>query len=373
MISEADLPGLQASLAWATFAIAFVLGALMHRTNFCTMGAIADIVNLGDWTRLKMWAAAIGVAILGTQALALAGVFDPAQTIYTVPAFTWLSYVVGGALFGFGMVLASGCGSKTLIRLGAGNLKSLVVFVVMGVAAYMTLRGLFAVARSGWLDPVRVVFAHGQDLPRLLAAGDETSLPRWRMGLGLVLGGAALAWALLDREVRRFDPLLGAIGTGLAVVAMWYVSGHLGFVAEHPKTLEPAFIGTNSGRAEALSFVAPAAYTLELLMLWSDKSRIVTIGIASALGMAAGACVHALVTRRFRWEGFRDAEDTANHLVGAVMMGAGGVTALGCTIGQGLSGMSTLALGSMLTLAAIVVGALGALRYQVWRFERMEG
>jgi uncharacterized protein len=128
---------------------------------------------------------------------------------------------------------------------------------------------------------------------------------------------------------------------------------------------------TNSGRMESLSFVAPVAYTIDYLMFFSDTSKVVTIGIAAVLGMITGSTAYALVAGQFRWEGFRDTEDTANHLVGAALMGFGGVTALGCTVGQGLSGVSTLAIGSFIAVAAIVAGAVLALKYQAWRLDRI--
>jgi hypothetical protein len=153
-------------------------------------------------------------------------------------------------------------------------------------------------------------------------------------------------------------------------VGGWYISAHVGYVAEDPATLEEKFIATNSGRAESYSFVAPIAYLLELLFLWTDQSRIVTFGIAGVLGMMVGSGAMAIAQRSFRWEGFGSVEDVGNHVVGAVMMGFGGVTALGCTIGQGLTGLSTLAIGSLLTVGAIVVGCVAAIRYQTWRVER---
>jgi uncharacterized membrane protein YedE/YeeE len=367
---DIDIAAVHSTVVWASFALGLVLGAVMNRTNFCTMGAVADIVNMGEWTRMRMWVCAIGVAIVGTQLLAAAGLIDPAKSIYTTNNFTWLSYLVGGFLFGFGMVLSSGCGSKTLVRLGGGSLKSLVVFLALGLGAYMTLKGLTAVLRVSALDSVSSQLAPGQDLPRLLA-GDGAPLATVRVVLGLVLGGGLVAWALASREFRRADNLIGGIVPGLVIVAVWYVSGHLGHVAEHPDTLEEAFVATNSGRSESFSFVAPVAYTLELLLFWSDASRVVTLGIAAVAGMILGSFLWALFSRQFRWEGFHGTEDTANHLVGGLLMGVGGVTALGCTIGQGLSGVSTLALGSFLALAAIIGGAVAALKYQVWRVERM--
>lgn len=361
---------LAASVAWGGFALAFVLGALMNRTEFCTMGALTDVVVSGDWTRMRMWLCAIGVAMIGTQVLAFAGAIDLGKSFYTAPRLSWLSNLLGGLLFGFGMVLSSGCGSKTLVRIGGGSLKSLVVFVVLGITAYMTLKGLTGVVRVSTLDPVAIDLPTGQDLPRLLGGGDAASIATLRLTIGGLLGLALIAFALAGREFRRREHLLGGFGVGLAIVGAWYLSGHLGYIAEDPNTLEERFIATNSGRMESLSFVAPVAYTLELLMLWSDKSRIVTLGIASTLGVIAGSFAWSIATRRFRWEGFQGAEDTANHVVGAALMGVGGVTALGCTFGQGLSGLSTLAVGSFIAFAAILAGGVVGLRYQDWRVER---
>ena len=158
--------------------------------------------------------------------------------------------------------------------------------------------------------------------------------------------------------------------TGLVVVGGWYVSGHIGHLAEDPNTLQEAFVATNSGRMESFSFVSPLAYTLEYLMLWTDKSKIVTYGIASAAGVIAGSAAYAVASKTFRWEGFRDAEDTALHVIGGLLMGFGGITALGCTIGQAITGFSTLALGSIITFAAIVAGSAATMKWQYWRLMR---
>ena len=186
----------------------------------------------------------------------------------------------------------------------------------------------------------------------------------------MLAGGALIGAALARRAGRDAQLLMAGFGIGGVIVAMWWVSGQLGHVAEDPTTLEEAFLATNSRRMESLSFVAPVAFTLDWLLFFSDKSKLLTIGIVACFGVVGGSALQALAEGSFRWEGFRGVEDTANHLVGALLMGVGGVTALGCTIGQGLSGVSTLGLTSLVALAAIVAGAVAALRYQAWRVAR---
>lgn len=365
-MEEIDLTALRSGVIAGGFLVSALLGAVMSWSRFCTMGALSDAFNIGDWTRMRMWLFAIGVAMAGTQLLALAGIIDPKASIYTGPRLSWLSNLAGGALFGFGMVLASGCGAKTLLRIGAGSLKGLVVFVVMGVFAYMTLRGVFAVARVNALDPVSIELARGQDLPSVLSSTPEAARTL-RAALGIGAGALLMLGALASRAFRSPANVLGSLTVGLGVVAVWSVSGYLGFVPEDPETLEPAFLATNSGRMESLSFVGPAAFTLEWLMLWSDTSRRITLGIASALGMISGALLWSIATRTFRWEGFRDTRDTADHLIGAALMGIGGVTAMGCTIGQGITGLSMLSLGALIAFGGIVAGAVAAFRFQSWR------
>ena len=335
------------------------------------MGAVSDWVAMGDLTRMRMWLLAIAVALLGASALHLAGLVDLSKSIYPSPNFTWLSHLVGGFLFGVGMTLGSGCGSKTLIRVGAGNLKSLVVYVFLGIAAYMTLRGILGAFRVGVLEKATIALPTGQDLPSLLSLLTGVSAGVWMALLALAIAGALVAFVYAGRQFRSsFDYTLGGVVTGLVVVGGWYVSGHVGHVAEDPNTLQEAFVATSTGRMEAFSFVAPLAFTLEYLMLWTDKSRVITFGIASAAGVIAGSLAYALATRTFRWEGFRDAEDTALHMVGGILMGFGGITALGCTIGQGISGLSTLALGSIITFAAIIAGSAATVKWQYWRLMR---
>jgi uncharacterized membrane protein YedE/YeeE len=370
-MTPSDLNALANQVLWASFALAALFGALAQRTHFCTMGAVADIVNMGDWTRARMWALAVAFAVLGFNVMVALGWVEARNSVYGGPRVLWLSVLLGGALFGFGMVLASGCGSKNLVRLGGGNLKALVVLMVLGVSAFMTLRGLTAVWRVNTVDQVFLELPAGQDLPSLLAAASGLAAPRLAVWLGGAVALVLLAWVLSRPAGRTAEVWWGGAGIGLVVVAVWWVSGRLGFVPEDPTTLEPAFLATNSRRMESLSLVAPVAYTLDWLMFFSDKSKLLTLGIVSVAGIAVGACAAALASGSFRWEGFGGTEDLANHLVGGALMGVGGVLALGCTVGQGLSGVSTLSLGSLLALASIVSGAVLALRYQGWRLDRI--
>ena len=366
-----DINSLTSQVLWASFALAVAFGAIAQHTRFCTMGAVADVVNMGDWERARMWALAVAVAVLGFNVMVALGWVQAANSIYAAPRVLWLSALVGGAMFGFGMVLASGCGSKNLLRLGSGNLKALVVVLVLGLSAFITLRGVTGVLRVNTLEKVYFELPGGQDLPTLGAAAFGVPAPTLALAFGAGLALLLLLWVLSKPEGRSGEVLMGGIGIGAVVAATWWVSGRLGYVPEDPNTLEPAFLGTNSRRMESLSMVAPVAYTLDWLIFFSDTSKTLTLGIVSMVGLALGACLVALLTRSFRWEGFGSVEDLANHLAGGVLMGVGGVVAMGCTIGQGLSGVSTLSIGSFIALAGIVAGAVGALRYQGWRLDRM--
>lgn len=366
-----DLATLNTQVLWATFLLSVFFGAITQRSHFCTMGAVSDIVNMGDWTRMRQWAFAVGVAMIGFGCLVYAGLVDPSRVIYASTRWIWLSALIGGLLFGFGMVLASGCGSKTLVRIGGGSLKALVVLLVMGLSAFATLKGLTAVLRVNYVDAVFIDFPIGTSLPQWATAlfGVEATLSV--LVLGFVLGGSLLLWALAGAEFRRASNILPGLMIGGVVVAMWWVTGYFGFVPEHPETLEEVFLATSTGRVEALSFVAPAAYALEWLIFFSDKNQVLTTGVVSVGGVVVGSWLYSLVFKTFRWEGFGGTEDLANHLLGALMMGVGGVTAMGCTVGQGLSGISTLNATSFVAVAAIIAGAVAGLRYQIARLNRL--
>ena len=372
-MTPAELSTLNAQVLWAAFGIAAAFGALVQRTGFCTMGAVSDAVVIGDFTRLRQWALAAAVATLGFAAFAAAGVLVAPQTLYASTRWLWLSALVGGGLFGFGMVLSSGCVSKTLVRVGGGSLKSLVVMLVAGLTGFATLKGLTAVWRVNTVDRVALDFGANADAATLLARATALSATQASLVAGGLLGGSLLLFSLASREARRPLNLLAGAGIGALVLAMWWVTGHVGHLAEHPQTLEESWLATNSTRAEGLSFVSPVAYALDWLMFFSDAGKRLTVGIVSVAGVILGSAAMALARRSFRWEGFAGTPDLGHHLAGGVLMGVGGVTAMGCSIGQGVTGLSTLSLTSAVAAAAMIGGAVAGVKYQAWRMERDAG
>ncbi len=370
----ANYSNLTLMVVWGGFVLAFIFGFVANKTNFCTMGAVSDIVNMQSWERMRMWLLAIAIAIVAASIMQYAGLIDLTQSIYTRPRLLWFSHIVGGLLFGVGMTLASGCGSKTLIRVGTGNLKSLVVMVFLAISAYMTIKGLFAPLRVSAFDLISIDLSKyklpQQDLPSLLAASGLGTRKLMALISGLLISIALLVFIFKDKSFRaNKDNLLGGIVVGAVVAAGWYASGHLGY-GENPDTLEMTYFGTNTRAAESLTFVAPIAYSLEMLMLWTDKSLTFTFGIAATLGVIIGSFAYALISKTFRWESFASATDLRNHIAGGALMGFGGVCALGCTIGQGITGLSTLALGSFITFFAIVAGSAATMKYQYSRMMR---
>lgn len=338
----------------AGFLLGLTLGAVVQRSNFCTMGAISDRVLMGDSRRLRSWALAIAVAMAGSQILHSAGLINLGASIYTGTSLGWLGAAIGGLMFGFGMVQAGGCGSRTLVRLGAGNLKSLLVVITIGIVGYATLRGLLAPARL-WLDgwsaiDLKARGLSGQSLPDLLAPalGLGTAPLRWILGLGIP--ATLAAWCLADRRFRTDALLVGAgIAVGLIVVAGWGATGILGADEFEPAPLV------------SMTFVAPIGNALQYLMTFTGAS--LDFGISSVGGVILGAFVTARATGSFRLEAFTGAADMRAHILGGVLMGAGGALALGCTVGQGLTGISTLALGSFVALGGIVIGGVLGVRY----------
>ena len=222
-------------VAMLSFLIGIVFGAVVNKTNFCTMGAVSDWVNMGSKDRLRAWFLAIGIAILATQAMQYKGIIDVGEAIYLTPNFGWLGYLFGGFVFGVGMTLASGCGQRTLVRVGGGNLKSLVVLMLLGLTAYMTMRGLLALVRVNVIEVTNINLAAkdiaDQGIGTLIRAaiGVENSVLVSRIVAGL-LGGGLVVYAFIGKNFRRsFDNVFAGVVIGLIIPAGWYVTGVVGF------------------------------------------------------------------------------------------------------------------------------------------------
>jgi hypothetical protein len=364
---------------WAGFAIAAVMGAVVQRTGFCTMGGVSDLVNMGDRGRIAAWLLAIAVAMLGVVALQAGGLVDMSLTAandtsqppYRVPMFVWPRYLLGGLLFGIGMTLGSGCGNKTVVRLGGGNLKSVFVLAMIGLGAYLMMFTNFGYnVFLQWMSPVAINFADygvaSQDVGSLAAAVVGADPLRGQLVAGVVIGLALLVYALRQRELRgSFDNLLGGMVVGLAVVALWSVTaGEFGqaWLDEAAwMEIRPLAVG-----AQSMTFISPPGQLVNYLAQ-GGKATLVTLGMVVILGVAVGSLLHALVSRTFRFEWFVDLRDFAYHIAGGLLMGVGGVLAMGCTIGQGITGTSTLALGSFLALVSIILGSALALKVQYYK------
>lgn len=347
-------------VAWLGFGLGGAFGIVAERANFCTMGGLSDRVLFGDGRRLRAWVLAMAIALIGTQTLELAGLIELKKSIYLGANLPWLGALLGGAIFGFGMTLTGGCANKTLVRLGGGSLKALVVILVLAATAYMTLRGLFAPLRLG-LDRVSALDLKAvgdQGLPTLLAWA--TGLPAASARtVTTAIGGGALLWFALGDRAFRTSPrdLVAGVLIGLLAIGGWVATGIAGRDDFEPVPLA------------SLTFVGPSAETLMYGMVFTGAT--INFGIAVVGGVVIGAFLSARARGSFRLEGFADLSDLARHLAGATMMGIGGVFAGGCTIGQGLTGLSTLAAGSVLAILGIVGGAILGLRYleegSVWR------
>ncbi len=364
----------------AVLVIAAILGATANKTNFCTMGAVSDWVNMGDTGRLRAWLLAIAVAMAGTVLLEASGLANLAGATfppYRTNNFAWLRYILGGLMFGVGMTLASGCGNKTLVRLGGGNLKSLVVLTIAALCAYMMLwTNFYAVAFDSWMAPLTInlgtIGIKSQALDAIVGGvmGMENTATLHTV-LGLFIVAVLLIFIFKSEDFRsNRDNILGGTVVGLAVTAGWYLTGGSKGLA-WKEWAEMADTVPSRVEVQSFTFISPMGDTVRYLMDPANFS-LVNFGVTALVGVILGSLLYSVISRSFRIEWFASAGDFANHALGAVLMGIGGVLSMGCTIGQGVTGVSTLALGSMLTFAAIVAGAAGMMKYQYWQMLREE-
>lgn len=349
----ADMP-VHLLVAAAGFAAGMGFGATAQRTNFCTMGAISDMVLMGNRNRFRAWILAIAVAILGSQALHLLGLVDLGKSIYLTPNLGWAGAVLGGLMFGFGMTMAGGCGNKTLVRVGGGSLKALVVLLCLGIAAYATLRGLIGPLRQA-LETAANVNLTTLGIPRqgiveIVASGTGLGAPAIRVALAVLVAGGFLYYCFRDAAFRASPrDMAGGLMIGALIPIGWLITGRLGADEFDPVPLA------------SFTFVAPIGETVQYAMTWTGAK--INFGVASVLGVICGAFAAAAAGGTLRLEGFADVGDTLRHIVGGVLMGIGGVLALGCTIGQGITGMSTLAFGSVIAWLSILAGGYLGIKY----------
>jgi len=376
----------QSVLLWASFAIALVMGAVVNKTNFCTMGAVSDWVNMGDTGRLRAWFLAIAVALIGVTLLEKTGLANISQTFppYRGGSLAWVENLLGGLIFGVGMTLASGCGNKTLIRIGGGNLKSIVVLAIIGLIAYFmtnpfpgTDSTLYSMLFYGWTNPLAINLGTAQDLGSVLGGDNAATV---RLVLGLVLAIGLFAFIFKSADFRgNFDNILGGLMVGLAVVALWYVSSNVGVNVpdEGSYTLTNYYnewdmlADSEAGKpaagaplsAQSFTFINPMGQTLGYASHGFDRT-LLTVGIMALFGVMAGSLLWSIISRSFRVEWFSSIKDFVTHVIGATLMGFGGVLGMGCTIGQGITGVSTLAIGSLITFVAIIIGSALTMKVQ---------
>lgn len=338
-------------VAWLGLLLGLIFGATGNRSGFCLMRGLADAWSASpenrDSRKLRSFALAMAVALLGSQLLVVTSPLSLDDALYRTLSLSWLLVPLGGALFGYGMVMANGCGARSLVLLGSGNLRSFVVLVCLGITAYMTLSGVLAPLRV-WLEGATSVALPARDLPNWLGQyGFGQALARWMPTL--LLSAALLVWALSNSSFRASPrDWLGGMIIGALIPAGWYVTGVLGF-----DDFEPLRLAT-------LTFIAPIGESLQYLML-STGTRL-GFSVTVVAGVVLGSLIIALATRSFTWQGFPDHTRILRSMGGGALMGVGGVLALGCSIGQGLSGFSTLALTSFVAIAGILVGAALGIR-----------
>jgi uncharacterized membrane protein YedE/YeeE len=327
--------------------IGLAYGAVGLLSGFCLLSSLRGWWASGDSRLIRTYALALGVAIAAAQLLAASGLVDLGKSIYLQPSFSAPLMLLGGVLFGYGMVLSNGCGSRALVLLGRGNLRSLVVVLVLGIAAQMTLKGLIAPTRVAVLQWTQIA-PSVISLPALLAKFGSSE-PIARMIAASAISGALIIFAFAHAPFLRSKGQIAAgLAVGLLVTAGWFATGYLGADDFNPAPVT------------SLTFIAPIADSIQYVML--STGLTLNFGITLVAGVVAGSLVTALVTGRFYWECYTSPRHMLRSIGGAALMGAGGAMAFGCSIGQGLTGLSTLALASFVAVAGILAGSALGLR-----------
>ena len=366
---------MEASVTLLTYIsiLGFILGFVVSKTNFCTMGAVSDWVNIGDLSRFKSWMFAAGIAILGVTILEYTSYINvnDSRIPYRNSVFFWPRYILGGLMFGIGMTYASGCGNKVLIRVGGGNIKSIVVLLVAGLMAYlMTRTDFYGVVFHSWMSPISPDLAkigiEDQSLSTILSyLFSSENLSNTKLLVGLII--ASIVMLLIFKSgtfIKNTDNLLGGFVVGIVVIIAWFLTG---------SSLGQEWIETNNFLdtpqpgvgMQSFTFINPMGETIIFLGNAAD-SFYLTFGVTALISVILGSFVYSITSNSFRVEWFASKQDFVRHMLGAVLIGIGGVLSLGCTIGQGVSGVSTLALGSFITLISIILGAAISMKIEYY-------
>ncbi|MXQ07475.1 YeeE/YedE family protein [Alphaproteobacteria bacterium GH1-50] len=320
------------------------LGLAARIGRFCTLGAIEDALYSSDDRRLRMWGIAVGVAVIAAHIAMSTGFLDGSRTVYLDQVWNPVATIVGGLIFGYGMALSGNCGYGALARLGGGDMRSLVIVIVMGLSAYVVMSGPLAHVRV-WLFPVETGAATPQGLSGIMEA--RLGIAPWITGLSV--GLVILAVALGSREMRASPShvIWGAV-VGLAVFSGWIGTY---WIAENGFGLEPI---------ETHTFAAPIGDTIYYSMTASGNT--VSFSVGSVLGVLIGAALGSFSKGHFRWEACEDPRELRRQIGGAAMMGAGAILAVGCSVGQGISAFSLLAYSAPVATISIFAGAAFGLR-----------
>lgn len=345
-----------------------LFGFTSQSTRFCTLGAISDFLLYKNSTRAKMWFTALLGATITTQILIYINVINPVYSAFVEIKIQWFASLLGGILFGFGMSLASGCGSRALIRFGEGNLKGLFVLLVISFSALITLKGILSPVRVNFLEKINFSISEYSDLVSIISffIGNEIVIRELLILLAIFMLIVILFFNVFigrNFNKKNLKNYFFSLFIGGLITSGWFLTGKIGFISEHPDTLENAFIATNSKGMESFTFIGPIAYSSELLMFWSDNSKKLTFGISLVIGTLLGSLISSMYQKTFKIEGFSSSTDFYYHMTGGVLMGVGGVVALGCSIGHGLSGMSLLSVNSLISIVSIWIGAYLGLEY----------
>jgi uncharacterized membrane protein YedE/YeeE len=331
----------------AALIIGLIYGSVGLLSGFCMMSGMRGWLAEGDGRLMRTYALAMGTAIAASQVLAAAGLVDLNKSIYLQPTFSAPVLFLGGLLFGYGMVMSNGCGSRALVLLGRGNLRSLVVVIILAIFAQMTLKGLIAPTRIAMVGASQTTAATNS-LPALLATVGISAVVA-RMIAASALAAALIIFAFAYPPFRQSPGQIAAgIVMGLLVAGGWYATGYLGADDFNPVPIT------------SLTFIAPIADALQYMMLSTGST--LNFGIVTVFAVFAGSLVTALATGRFHLEGYQSPRHMLRSAGGAALMGAGGVMAFGCSVGQGLTGLSTLSLASFVAVAGILIGTAAGLR-----------